>query len=164
MNSPSPTPLTGCEVLSPMLTAEETAREQGQDRQPKPKGRQRGGQVGKRFAMYNTFVDYTLATIPRTDALVWLVLFRDAHGGTAKSAQAYIARRAGLGKRTVGMAVKRLERAGLLDVLHRGGLNRGLSIYRSRPLAEDRHGRKVSAPRQAQTATLVGAKYLRSTQ
>jgi len=155
MNDPSPTPLTGCKVLPPMPTPQDTAREQGQDRrrepqaaqgQPKPKGRQRGGRVGQRLGVLNMFVDCTLATLPRTDALVWMVLFRDAHGGTAKSAQAYIGRRAGVCVRTVKAAIKRLVLAGLVDVLHRGGLNRGLSIYRIRPLAQDSDRGKLLAP------------------
>ena len=108
--------------------------------------RRDSGRIGRRFAMLNTFVDGTLATLPRTDALVWVVLFRDVRGETAKSAQTYIAKRSGLGKRTVGMAIKRLERAGLVDVVHRGGLNRGLSIYRIRPLAPAVHRRKLPAP------------------
>jgi len=150
-------PLKGCEVLPPLATPKEAARKQatpveGQDRQRESRAAQgerkakSRRQPGRRFPMLNTFVDCTLATILRTDALVWLVLFRDARGDTAKSAQAYIARRAGLGKRTVGMAIGRLERAGLLDVLHRGGLNRGLSIYRIRPLAQADNRRKAIAP------------------
>ena len=132
MNSDGP--LRGCKTLPPMLTAEETARK-GTQAEHMPKRRQQGG---RRFAMLNSFVDCTLATLPRTDALVWLVLFRDAHGDTAKSAQAYIASRAGVCKRTVGAAVKRLAALGLLVVIHQGGLNRGLSIYRLRSLAQDR--------------------------
>jgi hypothetical protein len=139
-------PLKGCEVLTPMLTPEETARRhdaQGKHPRTAGKGSRRGG---RRFVMMNTFVDCTLATLPRTDALVWLVLFRDAHGGTAKSAQAYIAERAGVCVRTVKTAIKRLARAGLLDVLHRGGLHRGLSIYRIRSLAQVSDRGKIFAP------------------
>lgn len=131
--------LEGCEVLPPMLPP---------DCQDKGRGDSagHGGRVGQRFAALNDFVDCSLATLPRTDALVWFVLFRDAHGDTAKSAQAFIAKRAGLAKRTVGMAIKRLVRAGLVEVLHRGGLNRGLSIYRVRPIAHEGNRRKVPAP------------------
>jgi CRP-like cAMP-binding protein len=130
-------PLKGCNVLPPMLTAEERARraERGDAQAAgKPK---RTRDTGKRFAALNAFVDCTLATMPRTDALVWLVLFRDARGDIAKTAQAYISRRANLCRRTVGMALKRLQARGLVDVAYRGGLNRGLSIYRIRPLGKD---------------------------
>ncbi|MEI7837554.1 MAG: helix-turn-helix domain-containing protein, partial [Planctomycetota bacterium] len=121
--------LQGCDTLPPMLTPEEAARQAAQGLK-KPKGKRQGR--GGRFGMLNTFVDCTMATLPRTDALVWIVLFRDVHGDTAKSAQAYIADRAGVCRRTVKTAIKRLTAAGLVDVVHRGGLNRGLSIYRIR--------------------------------
>ena len=149
-------PLKGCETLPPMLTAEETASQRGQERPRSPQAaqgeRQTKGrrQTVRRFALLNTFVDCTLATLLRTDALVWFTLYRDAHGDTARSAQAYIARRAGLGKRTVGMAIGRLERAGLLDVLHRGGRNRGLSIYRIRPLAQAVKAQNICARQGAE--------------
>lgn len=140
--------LTGCEVLPPMLTPEETDRRQGQGRR-RPQARRNSascetrkmdkaaqdkdtprGRQGNRFAVLNTFVDCTLATLPRTDALVWLVLFRDSHGQTAKSAQAYIAGRSGLCVRTVKAAIKRLRAAGLVDVVRRGGFRRGISVYK----------------------------------
>jgi len=143
-------PLRGCETLPPMLTPEETAQaaQGGQGRKSgRGTGREGAGRrIGRRLAVLNTFVDCTLATLPRTDALVWLVLFRDAHGDTAKSAQAYIGQRAGVCVRTVKAAIKRLVLAGLVDVLHRGGLNRGLSIYRIRPLAADGDRGKLLAP------------------
>ena len=120
-------PLQGSEVLAPMPT---DARPVGNaDHGRKVKGKPK---VRQRFRMLNTFVDRTMATILRSDALVWIVLFRDARGDTTRVAQAYIANRAGLCRRTVGTAIKRLERAGLLDVVYRGGLNCGLSVYRIR--------------------------------
>jgi len=168
MNSPPTTPLTGCEVLPPMQTPKETAQaaQGGQGRKAgRGTGRDGAGRrIGRRFAMYNTFVDCTMATLPRTDALVWLVLFRDAHGGIAKSAQAYIGRRAGVCVRTVKAAIKRLVRAGLVDILHRGGPNRGWSIYRIRPLASDGDRGKLLAPVKVQRRALIGANYLHPTQ
>ncbi len=104
---------------------------------------------GGRFAMLNTFVDHVMATIPRTDALVWLVLYRDVHGETARTAQAYIASRAGVSKRTVHASIGRLTRAGFLDVAYQGGLNRGISIYRLRPLAQDQQSRILHAPHRS---------------
>lgn len=128
--------LQGCEVLPPMPAIKEAVVEESvaevrpDDRQAKDQGQ------GGRFAMLNTFVDSILSTIPKTDALVWLVLFRDTYGDTAKSAQAYIADRAGVCKRTVYTAIKRLKRAGFLEVVYQGGLNRGLSVYRLLPLVQ----------------------------
>ncbi len=62
------------------------------------------------------------------------------------SAQSYIADRSGMCVRTVKTVIKRLALAGLLEVLHRGGLNRGISIYRIRPLAQDADRGKPIAP------------------
>ncbi|MBX7255706.1 MAG: helix-turn-helix domain-containing protein [Candidatus Hydrogenedentes bacterium] len=81
--------------------------------------------------MLNTFVDFALATVERTDAAVWLVLYRDTRrDGIARTSKTAIARRAGVGIRTVARSVKRLEASGLLRVVRRGGLNRGPSAYR----------------------------------
>lgn len=135
-------PLEGCDILPPMPTLREaTLTEEPAGDVPPEEGLPRDQGQGGRFAMLNTFVDRVMATLPRTDALVWLVLYRDVHGETAKTAQAYIANRAGLCKRTVYAAIRRLRQAGLLDVVYQGGLNRGISIYRLRPLAQDQQQR-----------------------
>lgn len=128
-------PLLGCEVLPPLQAPQEAAQTV-RNRNGGATGRstrRNSGHRSQRFTMFNTFVDRTLATLPRTDALVWLVLYRDAYGGTARSAQAYIAQRSGVCVRTVKTAIRRLIEAGLLEVVHQGGLNRGLSIYRVLP-------------------------------
>ncbi|MFM8274523.1 MAG: helix-turn-helix domain-containing protein, partial [Gemmata sp.] len=68
------------------------------------------------------------------ESLVWLVLFRDTKGtGTARTAQADIARRAGLDVRTVRRAVASLDTKGLLQTVRRGRLNAGPSTYRVHP-------------------------------
>ncbi|MBI2433928.1 MAG: GntR family transcriptional regulator, partial [Candidatus Hydrogenedentes bacterium] len=84
--------------------------------------------------MLNAFVDHTLATLLPSDAAVWLVLYRDTTNGIARTAQADIARRAGVSRRTVARALIRLGVLGLVQVVRRGGLNRGLSSYRVHPL------------------------------
>ncbi len=69
-----------------------------------PKRRNRS----ERFAVLNTFVDFGIVDSKLTPAevVVWLVLYRDTKGdGTARTAQADIARRAGLNVRTVRRAV-----------------------------------------------------------
>lgn len=85
---------------------------------------------GNRFAVLNDFVDFSMAGLLPTDALVWLVLYRDTKVGVARTAQSDIARRAGIGRRTVVRAVERLQKHGLLTVVRHGGLNRGPSTYR----------------------------------
>ena len=114
----------------PMLTAEEKERKAGKP--SKPKGPAKG-----RFREINTFADFSLASLDRAEIAVWLLLWRDTKDGTARTSQADIARRAGITDRSVRRAVATLERKGLLIVAYRGGLNRGLSVYRVRPLGKD---------------------------
>lgn len=101
------------------------------------KGTGAGRQAGDRFATLNAFVDFTAGTLNRADLLTWLVLYRDTRDGTAATSQADIARRTGLAKRTVQLAMNRLEAAGLLKRVHRGGLRRGTSRYRVSGLGKD---------------------------
>lgn len=107
-------------------------RHQGRDRD-KPKGK-----TGERFAVLNAFADFALAELSRGEIAVWLVLYRDTRDGTARTSYDDIARRAGLNRRNVGRAVRRLEGRGLVKVVHRGGLGRGVSRYRVRGLPRDR--------------------------
>ncbi len=105
-------------------------------------GRKRAQASGKRWRMLNEFIDAGGADLRPNDWRVWLVLFRDAKGDTARTSQKYVAKRLNLDRKTVGRAVKRLQTAGLLDVLHRGGFRRGPSTYRLRPMPAD------NAPRE----------------
>jgi hypothetical protein len=98
----------------------------------KPKGK-----TGERFAVLNSFVDFALAGLNRREIAVWLVLYRDTREGTARTSYDDLARRAGLARRNVGRALRRLELLGLLQVVHRGGLGRGPSRYRVRGLPKD---------------------------
>ena len=59
------------------------------------------------------------------------MLFRDVKGtGLARMAHQQIALCIGRKRRTVVRAIKELEKAGLITVVERGGLNRGPSTYR----------------------------------
>ena len=125
-----PPMLNGCEVLTPMEPSEPpqsvgSANEDGKSKR-KPKHHKTAG----RFAVLNAFVDVVAGELIRSDILVWFILFRDTRNGTALTSQADIARRANLSVRTVGTAVRRLAKRGLLVVVYRGGLNRGPSRYR----------------------------------
>lgn len=91
-----------------------------------------------RFAVLNAFADFTLRTLDRTSIAVWLLLWRDTKAdGLAKTSQADLARRAGISDRTARRAIDRLQRTGLLSVVHRGGLRRGVSTYRIHPLTRE---------------------------
>ena len=67
------------------------------------------GKAGERFGVLNTFVDFSLANLHRAEIATWLVLYRDTREGTARTAMADIARRAGCSSRQVVRAVQRLE-------------------------------------------------------
>lgn len=90
-----------------------------------------------RFGTFNSFVDCSMAELSRAELAVWLVLFRDCRDGIAATAQPAIAKRAGCNARTVRRALHELERRGLVEIVHRGGLGRGISRYRVRGAAVD---------------------------
>jgi DNA-binding transcriptional ArsR family regulator len=93
--------------------------------------------AGERFAVLNAFVDCALADLTRAEIAVWFVLFRDTRDGTARTSYDEIARRAGINRRNVGRALRRLEGRGLVKAVHRGGLRRGVSRYRLRGVPTD---------------------------
>ena len=53
------------------------------------KSKRKSTSHGLRWKTLNTFVDITAASLPQSDALVWLVLFRDTQGNVATTAQSY---------------------------------------------------------------------------
>lgn len=102
------------------------------------KGKADRRRTAGRFATINAFVDFTLAGLNRPAVAVWLILWRDTkRDGTARTSQADLARRAGVSDRTVRRAIESLQRRGLLRVAYRGGIGRGASAYRVRPLPPD---------------------------
>ncbi len=85
---------------------------------------------GQRFEMLNNFVDVTMRGLTPRQRAVWMCLYRDSRDGIAKTAQTYIAERCGLQRPTVSTTIGELEDLGLVETIHRGGLNRGISNYR----------------------------------
>lgn len=84
-----------------------------------------------RFAVLNGFVDGIMGTLPRAAALVWVCLWRDTKpDGLARTAVTDLARRIGSDRRSVLRALRLLDDRGLLEVVRRGGLGRGVSAYR----------------------------------
>ncbi|MCC7419343.1 MAG: helix-turn-helix domain-containing protein [Planctomycetaceae bacterium] len=131
----APRLLAGCEVLPAMEPpAPRPADEPSEVDARKATGKTTKRKAGERFAMLNTFVDFTAGTLARGELLVWLVLFRDCRDGIARTSQADIARRAGMTDRTVRRTLKRLETRGLVQTVSRGGIHRGVSKYRCHPL------------------------------
>ena len=75
-----------------------------------------------------------MAELSRAEALTWLVLWRDTKDGTVRTSMLDVARRIGTTRRGVVDAVAKLEQRGLLIVVYRGGLKRGMNVYRVHPL------------------------------
>jgi hypothetical protein len=89
-----------------------------------------------RFGAINSFVDVTLRSLTRTEALVWVVLWRDTRHGLARTSYAGLARTSGCRRATVGIALRSLREKGLLEVVRRGGKGQGSNVYRLRSVVE----------------------------
>ena len=128
-----PPVLPGCSVLPPMeppRPRQGAATSKGSE---KPK---RTAVTSNRFGELNAFVDCSMADLTRAEALTWLVLWRDTKNGTVRTALTDIARRIGASKRAAVDAVAGLVKRGLVSRIHRGGMNRGVSVYRVQPLGK----------------------------
>ena len=120
-------------VLPPLVTADA-----GKGAPTRPAGRKGGRTHARRrqrhygrFAALNGFVDGVMGTLPRAAALVWVCLWRDTKpDGLARTAVTDLAHRVGGDRRTVLRALRLLTDRGLLEVVRRGGLGRGVSAYR----------------------------------
>jgi DNA-binding MarR family transcriptional regulator len=87
-----------------------------------------------RFETLNAFVDSGMADLSRAELAVWFILFRDTkRDGTARASLDDLARRGGMNRQTASRAVGRLVRRKMLQIIRRGGLNRGPSAYRVFP-------------------------------
>lgn len=135
-NGQKPPILEGCTVLPPMNPTPPANRPPVGKTADRDRGKAKR-KSAERFVVLNDFVDFTLAGLSRAEIAVWLVLYRDTRNGVADTAYDDLARRAGLNRRNVGRALRRLELRGLLQVVRRGGLNRGPSRYRILSLAKD---------------------------
>ncbi len=87
-----------------------------------------------RFELLNAFVDSGIADLSRAELAVWLILYRDTkRDGTARASLDDLARRGGMNRQTASRAVGRLVRRTMLQIVRRGGLNSGPSVYRIFP-------------------------------
>ncbi len=122
-------------VLPPLVTADI-----GKGAPARPAGRKVGRTHARRsrkhsgrFAVLNGFVDGVMGTLPRAAALTWVCLWRDTKpDGLARTAVTDLARRVGGDRRSVLRALRLLTDRGLLEVVRRGGLGRGVSAYRTK--------------------------------
>lgn len=126
-------PLPGVQVLPPMPEAPRDAAA-GAPRSARSRSPRAAGTPANRgrFASINAFVDGIAAHLTRSQALAWLVLWRDTDGrtGLARTATADVARRIGASRRAAGEAIRGLIAGGLLIQVRQGGLNIGPSVYR----------------------------------
>lgn len=132
IESKPPAILVGTETLPPMKPNKATSSASIQ----KDKGTKRRSDrrtTGDRFGILNAFVDCSMADLTRAELATWMILYRDTRDGIARAAQSDIATRAGLSERAIRNAIGSLEQAGLLQVVYRGGLNRGVSRYKVFP-------------------------------
>jgi hypothetical protein len=83
-----------------------------------------------RFGTINSFVDVICKSLNGNETKVWLILWRDVRAGIATTAQADIARRAGVSEKTVKRAIKSLKAKGLVECLRKGSPLGGPSTYR----------------------------------
>jgi hypothetical protein len=87
-----------------------------------------------RFEILNAFVDGGMLDLTRAELAVWLILYRDTKtDGTARVSLDNLAHRGGMDRQTASRALGRLAKRKMLQVLRRGGLNRGPSVYRVFP-------------------------------
>ncbi|RLS43671.1 MAG: transcriptional regulator [Planctomycetota bacterium] len=124
-------------VLPPLDGVEVSAPPAGQA--ATPRGSRRTGKTppesSGRFATINSFVDGTMARLPRAAALIWLALWRDERRGLSRTGLTDLARRAGCEHRTARRAVATLEKQGLVEKVRRGRLGSGPSVYRVSPVS-----------------------------
>ena len=126
-------------VLPPLVGADGIAI---QDGAPTPRGGRRAGKTppesSGRFATINSFVDGTMARLPRAAALIWLALWRDERRGLSRTGLTDLAQRVGCDHRTARRAVATLEKQGLLERVRRGRRGSGPSVYRVSPVSRSK--------------------------
>lgn len=118
--------LAGTTTLPPMNASPSKRTEAGTGAKDRKSTRDR-------FSVLNEFVDSSMDGLTKAELATWLCLYRDTRNGTASTSQTDIARRTKLSMRSVGKAIKKLRKSGLVAIVFQGGLNRGPSRYRVHP-------------------------------
>lgn len=85
--------------------------------------------TGQRFQSINDFVDATMQKLKPTAALAWIVLWRDARNGIARTSQSDIARRVGVSRKTAMRAIAELEAASIVKRVVKGNSFKQCSAY-----------------------------------
>lgn len=115
-----------CEATG-IIAAEEVDRGDGggPDTSPGPEE----GRLTKKIKALNRFVDETQGGLDPSTALVWLTLFRYAWNGVAEVSQSTIAKKMGVGTKTVQRGIEKLVALKLLKITRHGGNGRGCNRY-----------------------------------
>ena len=145
--------MDGCNVLPPMDDDRRQDVRPAATNVTMPKGKAGRRKTADRFGVVNGFVDCSMAELSRTEALTWLVLWRDTKNGTARTSASDVARRIGSDRRSVTRALTGLRNRGLLTLIYRGGLNRGTNVYQVHPLATPPKQHETPASRARGTKT-----------
>jgi hypothetical protein len=115
-------PLAGCDVIRPLEPPPSCPSREAAKPAPNP--------IPAKLRTANRFLDVTARGLRPAEIVVWVMLWRDERGGTARTAVSALARRAGLSVSTVKRALRTLRRGGHVVVVTRGTLNTGPSVYR----------------------------------
>ncbi len=123
--------LPGCSVLPPM-TPEPDRRPQAHQGAGGAKGLPHDRTAGDRFGVANAFVDFGARLVDPTAQACWWMLWRETKpDGLARVSFSRVAECVGMDRRTAIRAIGRLDKAGLLTVVRRGGMRAGSSTYRA---------------------------------
>lgn len=80
----------------------------------------------------NPFIDHVLQTVKPSVGLVWIVLWRDEKHGVVRTGIADLARRMAVNRSTVQRGLADLRERGYIEVVHHGGIGRGVNVYKLR--------------------------------
>ncbi len=121
--------LPGCSVLPPMEPPSNGSQHASNG--TKPKGKLNRRHTADRFAVLNAFADCGARLVDTTAQACWWIIYRETKpDGLARVSQSRVAECVGVSRLTATRALGRLERAGLLTIVRRGGLREGTSTYR----------------------------------
>jgi DNA-binding transcriptional ArsR family regulator len=117
-------PLPGCDVIRVGATERTSTSPPAK----KPSA------VVRKLRSFNRFLDRTARTLAPTAVVVWILLLRDERGGSAATAVADLARRAGVSEATAKRHLKVLRERGLAVPVRRGRPGVGPTRYRLHPV------------------------------
>jgi hypothetical protein len=110
-----------------MIAAEEPDHDDGDGPDASPVSEE--GRLTKKIKAFNRFIDETQRGLDPSAALVWLTLFRQAWNGVAEVPQSTIAKKLGVGTKTVQRGIEKLVALKLLTITRHGGNGRGCHKY-----------------------------------